>query len=115
MIPVGAVEAAAKAAYELKPVELFGRELPIAWAQLSESPLGQRRKDNELTKARAGLEAAAPYLMGDSANEAKLAAVIVAIDPFERVTQWMATDNEVGRYAVEAVHKIRAILDEGTA
>ena len=54
------------------------------------------------------LEASAPHMMAD---EAKLAAVIVALDPFERVTKWMATDDEAGRYALEAVQKIRAILD----
>jgi len=62
VIPEAAVEAAARAVYELTPVELFGRENPITWEQLSASPLGQRRKDNELTTARLALEAAAPHM-----------------------------------------------------
>lgn len=65
-IPDEAVEAAAWAAYELKPVELFGREHPITWEQLSDSPLGQRCKDNELAKARAALEAAAPHMLAEA-------------------------------------------------
>jgi len=58
--------------------------------------------------AHLALEAAAPHMLAD---EAKLAAVIVALDPLERVTKWMVTDDEAGRYALEAVQKIRAILD----
>ena len=59
--------------------------------------------------ARLILEAAAPHMA--ARDEAKLAAIIVLLDPLERVTGWMATDDEAGRYAVEAINKIRAILD----
>ena len=88
MIPADAVEAAT-----------------LKLASLN-SDAGDQLTDAEW--ARAILEAAAPYMMAD---EAKLAAVIVALDPFERVTKWMATDDEAGRCALEAVQKIRAILD----
>ena len=62
MIPEDAVEAAAKAAYEAMPVELFGRDHPVTWEQLSESVLGRVHKVAELAKARAALEAAAPFI-----------------------------------------------------
>lgn len=57
-----AVEAAAKAAYEVMPVELFGEDAPVTWEQLSGSLLGQARKDQELRKAKQALAAAAPHM-----------------------------------------------------
>lgn len=65
MIPEAAVEAAAKAAYEVMPVELFGEDRPVTWEQLSDSILGRVRKDHELSRARAALEAAAPHMLAE--------------------------------------------------
>lgn len=95
MIPDAAVEAAA--------IAVYGAECADLW--VDEEP---KVKASYLSDARLALEAAAPHMLAD---EAKLAAVILALDPFERVAKWMTTDDEAGRYALEAVHKIRAILD----
>ena len=63
MIPDEAVEAAAKAAYEVQPVELFGEEGPVTWEQLGESILGRARKHHEFERAKQALEALAPNLL----------------------------------------------------
>ena len=53
------------------------------------------------------LEAAAPHMGAEDIAEVKLAAIIVLLDPFEKDAAWM----ENGGYAVEAIRKIRDILD----
>ena len=63
MIPAEAVEAAAKAAYEVMPVELFGEDGPVLWEHLGGSILGDSRKHHELDRARAALEAAVPHML----------------------------------------------------
>lgn len=70
MIPAEAVEAAARAAYEVMPVELFGEDNPVTWDQLSVSILGQARKDHELRRAKQALEAAAPHIRAQAFDEA---------------------------------------------
>jgi hypothetical protein len=70
VIPEAAVDAAAKAAYEVMPVELFGRDHPVTWEQLSESALGRVRKEAELAKARAALDAGAPHILAEAFNGA---------------------------------------------
>lgn len=95
MIPEAAVEAAA-AAMTIVAYDSWG-DVPEHLQRLF------------IRDARIALEAAAPHIAAH--DEAKLAAIIVTLDPFERVTEWMTTDDEAGRYALEAVHKIRAILD----
>jgi len=89
LIPGAAVEAAAKAAYEVMPVELFGRDHPVTWEKLSESVLGRVRKDAELAMARAALEAAAPHMLSHDREETRLAHVDAvvnarAVDHLER-------------------------------
>lgn len=69
-MPAEVVEAAAKAAYEVMPVELFGRDHPVTWEQLSESVLGRARKDDERAKARAALEAARPFIRAKALEDA---------------------------------------------
>lgn len=59
--------------------------------------------------ATAALEAAAPNMPVEI--ESKLAAVIVALDPFERVANQIAASDDAMRRAFDAVLKIRAILD----
>lgn len=53
--------------------------------------------------------AAAPNIPVET--ESKLAAVIVALDPFERVANQIAASDDAMRRAFDAVLKIRAILD----
>lgn len=65
-----AVEAAAKAAYEVMPVELFGEDGPVLWEHLSDSILGNSRKHHELDRARAALEAAAPFIRAEALEDA---------------------------------------------
>lgn len=98
MIPPEAVEAAAKKLYQASGLTVWDKE--------DESTRNFYRRN-----AKSALEAAAPHMLAADSTEAKLAAVIVALDPFERVTKWMATEDEVGRYALEAIQKIRTILD----
>ncbi|MDF9748685.1 hypothetical protein [Arthrobacter sp. ES3-54] len=68
VIPEAAVEAAAKAAYGVKPVELFGDDEPVPWEHLGDSVLGQAHKVHELKRAKQALEAAAPYLIASQAK-----------------------------------------------
>ena len=99
VIPEAAVEAAAKAIAEADPL----------WPDCAWEDAPDKLRDEALAMAGCTLEAAAPHIF--AMDEAKLAAIIVLLDPFERVTNWMATDDEAGHYAVEAINKIRAILD----
>jgi hypothetical protein len=86
VIPDAAVEAALEAFYAKCDVDFDG-----------------------LAAVRAALEAAAPHL--ELTNKVKLAAIIVALDQYAKVTKWMETIDETGEYADEAIGKIRDILE----
>lgn len=62
MIPAEAVEAAARAAYELRPAVFYLDDSVVSWDVLDESGAGRLRKDRQLVEARAVLEAAAPHM-----------------------------------------------------
>jgi len=102
VIPPEAVEAAAKAAYEVMPVELLGRGSPVTWEQLGDSVLGQHHKDQELAKARAALEAAAPHIRAQVLEEAADAAE----DPSpEDMDSYFIDQSDVGRWLRDRVLK----------
>ncbi len=94
-----------------------GTRLPGSWSCAVHNPTIPAEAVEAAAKAfiehgtlLPALEAAAPHMqpIGDGA---KLAAIIAALDPFERAIEWMPTDDEVGSYAISAVRKVRAILD----
>jgi hypothetical protein len=61
-----AVEAAARVAYAAKPAKYYLDDSVVTWEQLGDSRSGQLRKDQELSKMRELLEAAAPHLMAQA-------------------------------------------------
>jgi hypothetical protein len=65
-----AVEAAARVAYAVKPAKYYLDDSVVTWERLDDSRSGQLRKDQELAKMRAALEAAAPHLIQAAAERA---------------------------------------------
>jgi hypothetical protein len=61
-IPDAAIEAAAKASYEIHPATYYLDDSVVTWDALSDSGSGERRKERELIQARAALEAAVPHM-----------------------------------------------------